>query len=230
MEVENKKNSISFVNGLNDTDPQPSEGSVFNVMFQQYDRVVVESLITSFGLDMLLVKDQYGGDVDTVHNVRKIGYDSNMGYKNPENEKIYRERGLYDEASYHSGGAFRIKKHEARERMTSSSYQRNLYNDTDAWALIESVLPQNDREVLNQVKTDFEWFQGNYAPTYVDKKKGPQPGYYRESPRDNASVIKNYEGYLRRKRDPNPKASWIAPIYSKVNIEQILSVLKAVYR
>ena len=116
MEVENKKNSISFVNGLNDTDPQPSEGSVFNVMFQQYERVVVESLITSFGLDMLLVKDQYGGDVDTVHNVRKIGYDSNMGYKNPENGKIYRERGLYDEASYHSGGAFRIKKHEAREK------------------------------------------------------------------------------------------------------------------
>ena len=37
-------------------DPEPSE-PVMNSLFQQYERVLVESLVTSFGLDFL-IKDQ----------------------------------------------------------------------------------------------------------------------------------------------------------------------------
>ena len=45
---------------------------------EQYEKVIIDSIITSFGLDFL-IRDQYGGDVDTIHNVRKIGQDELMG-------------------------------------------------------------------------------------------------------------------------------------------------------
>ena len=59
--------------------PEP-EDNVMDSIFKQYERVIIESLISSFGLDFL-VKDQHGGDVDTIHNVRQIGKDEDMTYK-----------------------------------------------------------------------------------------------------------------------------------------------------
>ncbi len=58
-----------------------TETNVYNSIFEQYEHVIMQSLITSFGLDFL-VRDQHGGDVDTIHNVRQIGKDEQMGYKN----------------------------------------------------------------------------------------------------------------------------------------------------
>ncbi|EOL5892086.1 hypothetical protein ACW0KP_001303 [Providencia stuartii] len=37
---------------------------------KEVNDTIVQSLVTSFGLDFLLLKDKKGGDVDTVHNVR----------------------------------------------------------------------------------------------------------------------------------------------------------------
>ena len=62
--------------------PSPDE-PILDSMLQQYERVLLESIITSFGLDFI-VKDQHGGDVDTILNVRKIGSDPEMKYKNIE--------------------------------------------------------------------------------------------------------------------------------------------------
>ena len=75
-------------------------GNIFDDIFEQYERVIIESLITSFGLDFI-VKDQYGGDVDTILNVRKIGEDPAMGYKSQANKEAYQSRGEYDYAAYH---------------------------------------------------------------------------------------------------------------------------------
>ena len=36
----------------------------------ELEKTVINSLVTSFGLDFLLFKDQKGGEVDTIHNVR----------------------------------------------------------------------------------------------------------------------------------------------------------------
>lgn len=85
-------------------DPDPSE-PIMNSIFQQYERVLVESLITSFGLDFL-VNDQHGGDVDTIHNVRQISDDNDslMRYKNEQNERAYKQQvyqGGYDKKAYH---------------------------------------------------------------------------------------------------------------------------------
>ena len=97
-------NNKSFVNGVATT-AVLDEQNVYSSIFQQYEKVVIDSLITSFGLDFL-VRDQHGGDVDTIHNVRKIGQDELMGYKNSSNEAAYNNRPDYDASSYHAGGNF----------------------------------------------------------------------------------------------------------------------------
>lgn len=73
----------------------------FHNIFDQYESVIINSLVTSFGLDFL-VTDQYGGDVDTIHNVREIGKNPEMKYKNAMNAADYRNRGEYNSYSYHS--------------------------------------------------------------------------------------------------------------------------------
>lgn len=80
--------------------PDPSE-PVMDSIFQEYERVLVESLVTSFGLDFL-VHDQYGGDVDTIQNVRQIGQEgSQMTYKNKENAAAYKLHEKEDKYSKH---------------------------------------------------------------------------------------------------------------------------------
>ena len=61
-----------FLNELNDCPNMDQDEDVFKGIWNQYEGVIVRSIITSFGLDFL-VGDQHGGDVDTIHNVRKIG-------------------------------------------------------------------------------------------------------------------------------------------------------------
>ncbi|HHD2752868.1 TPA: hypothetical protein ACOTG0_001663 [Clostridium perfringens] len=87
--------------------PDPNE-NVMDSIFKQYERVIVESLITSFGLDFI-VKDQHGGDVDTINNVRKIGKDEKMYYKNKRNQADYENRGEYDSHLYHSHKDYKEK-------------------------------------------------------------------------------------------------------------------------
>lgn len=84
------------------------EDNVMDSIFKQYERVIIESLITSFGLDFI-VKDQHGGDVDTIHNVRKISKNEEMTYKNKQNQMDYDNRGKYDSSAYHSHKAYKEK-------------------------------------------------------------------------------------------------------------------------
>lgn len=96
-----------------------SESNAYNNIFEQYERVVIQSLISAFGLDFL-IQDQHGGDVDTIHNVRLIGKDKDMSYKNKANEAAYNNREAYDTKAYHSGNNFQQIKHDARESWRSS--------------------------------------------------------------------------------------------------------------
>lgn len=77
-------------------------------------KAIIKSLITAFGLDMF-IQDRHGGDVDTVHNVRKIGSDEKMGYKNRKNESDYDDRGEYDRTKYHSDSTFAKVKRDAKK-------------------------------------------------------------------------------------------------------------------
>ena len=90
----------SFVAELNNGfSPEPEE-NVFASIWNEYERVIMQSLITSFGLDFL-VHDQHGGDVDTIHSVREIGKDPNMAYKSTSNQTAYANRGEYNTYEYH---------------------------------------------------------------------------------------------------------------------------------
>ncbi|MBD5525765.1 MAG: hypothetical protein HDR04_15370 [Lachnospiraceae bacterium] len=90
------------------------EENVFKSIWREYERVIIESLVTSFGLDFI-VGDQYGGDVDTIHNVRRMQEDTNLLYKNKSNEAAYMNRGAYNTAEYHGDQSFRHVKAEARK-------------------------------------------------------------------------------------------------------------------
>lgn len=111
-----KENSNIFVNDIGKNFYSNSSESVFDSLFKEYQRVVFKSIITSFGLDMF-IRDQYGGDVDTVHNVRSIGTDPNMKYKNSSNEAAYEARGSYSHKDVEGTGTnFQQTKHDARAR------------------------------------------------------------------------------------------------------------------
>ena len=96
-----------------DFKPDPGE-EVRGSLFSQYERVILESLVTSFGLDGL-VRDQHGGDVDTIHSVRQVGKDSEMIYKSDEHRRAYEARGEYDSAAYHSHAGYRERNRDISE-------------------------------------------------------------------------------------------------------------------
>ena len=92
--------------------------NVLSSIFKQYESVIVQSLITSFGLDFL-VTDRHGGDVDTIHNVRQIGSDPEMQYKNAANKAAYDNRGEYNSSEYHSDSRYISKNREVSAQKKS---------------------------------------------------------------------------------------------------------------
>lgn len=94
--------------------------NIFSSIFHQYEKVIVQSIITSFGLDFL-IKDQLGGDVDTIHNVRQIKDDddgSKMYYKNKNNAARYAnhvENDKYNSSTYHYNAQYNEKKRQTSE-------------------------------------------------------------------------------------------------------------------
>lgn len=110
------------------------ENSFFTELFQQYNKVVIESLITSFGLDLFFAKtgiinDRYGGDVDTIHNVRKIGKDKEMNYKNKENKSVYENRGKYNRDNCDEASIFNSIKDNKKNTFGENGYFLDEYTN-----------------------------------------------------------------------------------------------------
>ena len=125
------------------------EKDVYSNIFSQYEHIIIQSLITSFGLDFL-VRDQHGGDVDTIHNVRQIDTDKQMHYKNKRNEEAYNNRGNYDGVAYHKGGNFQQKKHEVREQwQTTGKNIKDEYTNEDIgfYGHTKSIPPNKKAEL-----------------------------------------------------------------------------------
>ena len=99
--------------------PEKSEG-VLDSLFSQYETVILESIISSFGLNFLF-KDQHGGDVDTIYNVRQIGIDPKMTYKNKKNQEAYDSLEKYNPISYHSHPDYRAKYKEVQQSRQKGS-------------------------------------------------------------------------------------------------------------
>lgn len=83
----------------------------------ELEKTVVNSLVTTFGLDFLLFEDKRGGDVDTINNVRQGIYatdEAKQAYENREvyDGSIYRkhqkyiEKGRKDKNAIKDGGLY----------------------------------------------------------------------------------------------------------------------------
>lgn len=139
--------------------PSPTD-SPYNSLFKEYERVIVESLITSFGLDFLIT-DRHGGDVDTVHNVRQIGKDSNMTYKSKVNESTYNSQDSYSKSihdQWHKNGVnFANTKHQARERyQQNGTLVRDQYDGGDLYLTKASGIPPQKRAELDHIVSTYE--------------------------------------------------------------------------
>lgn len=107
---------------------------------------------------------------------------------------------------------------ERVETEISSGRKRLFYRDDYAWDIILGLLPK-DKVIIEQVKEDLNWFMNNYG----------NPPYYENKPTDNENCLKAFHRYLRNKLDRPNIAPSVRRIYSKVDIDSIISVLKRMY-
>lgn len=155
--------------------PDPTE-PILESIFQQYERVIVESLITSFGLDFL-VKDQRGGDVDTIHNVRQIGQDEKMTYKNVSNQRDHEQQGEYDRSvsnMYHHDIKYQSKNNKVKElkesgqlmdAYTGERIARNGKSDLDHVISAKEIHDDRGRVLANLKGTDLANSEENLQAT-----------------------------------------------------------------
>lgn len=131
----------AFVGELNKTPDIEPNKDLFSGIWEEYEKVIMHSLITSFGLDFL-VQDQFGGDVDTIHNVRQIHEGGDMQYKNAANKVAYDNKGDYDTRAYHSHETFRSIKQEARGDFDNNGTMLN-----DAYVPGNVLIPRNNNTI-----------------------------------------------------------------------------------
>ena len=112
----------AFVSQINDNFGLSGTDSLHKSLFEQYEKTIVNSLITAFGLD-IFINDRLGGDVDTIHNVRQVGK-GEMTYKNVQNREAWQNnpaysRGVHD-SLHRDAMNFNKTKHDAREKFQAT--------------------------------------------------------------------------------------------------------------
>lgn len=152
--------------------PEPEE-NVFSSIWNEYERVIMQSLITSFGLDFL-AHDQHGGDVDTIHNVRQIGKDPNMKYKNAQNQADYANRGEYNSYEYHQDSRYIAinrkvseskKNGTLKDSYTGQDVARNANIDLDHAISAKEIHDDPGRVLAGLNGTDLANCDDNLKPT-----------------------------------------------------------------
>lgn len=71
---------------------------------KELEKTLMNSLATSFGLDFLLFKDQKGGEVDTIHNVRNGVWATDTERKRYDQREAYSSKAYHEHANYKSAG------------------------------------------------------------------------------------------------------------------------------
>jgi len=125
--------SNDFISKSGDSFYPIKEETIFSSLMRRYKIVIIESLITAFGLDLMIL-DQHGGDVDTIHTVRQIDSDPDMEYKNPQNQANYENRGPYNRASVTGPGTrYQQMQHDARKAYgeDNSNTVKDAYEDKE---------------------------------------------------------------------------------------------------
>ena len=159
-------------NSMNAYDVDPID-NVFESIWKEYESVILQSLVTSFGLDFI-VHDRHGGDVDTVHNVRQIGIDPEMKYKNVNNENDYENRGAYDSGAYHKDPRYiainknlseKKKNGELTDSYTGKKLARNANVDLDHVVASKEIHEDRGRVLAGLDGLDLANNKENLKPT-----------------------------------------------------------------
>ena len=189
----------SFVAELNNGFVPEPEENVFSSIWNEYERVIMQSLITSFGLDFI-VHDQHGGDVDTIHNVREVGKDPNMKYKNSQNKKDYDNRGEYDSVAYHTDPRYieinkkvseSKKNGTLKDAYTGEKVARNANVDLDHAIAAKEIHDDPGRVLAGLDGTDLANCEENLKPTDRSINRSMQD--------------KDMEAYLQKLEAERPK-------------------------
>lgn len=191
MSDENKGQSSSY------SSRQGREESTESI-FKQYEQVLIESIISSFGLNFIM-GDRHGGDVDTIHNVRKIGTDPNMAYKNKIHESQYEKRGEYNSTTYHSHAVYKeVNKENSQKKeegtLTNSYlgtlFKRNDRVDLDHVISAKEIHDDRGRALTNLKGEDLANTRTNLKATDMNtnrSKKAKPMGVFLEGKKDKYS-------------------------------------------
>ena len=157
----------------------------------ELEKTVVNSLVTSFGLDFLLFKDKLGGEVNTVHNVRQ------KVWATDEEQRRYEQRGDYAEqsAAYHQHENYQAtgardkglqqegNLHDAYRSKTMAAHeQRNLDHVISASEVHDDagrVLAKLDGVALANQSSNL---QTTHESINKSKKQTPTAEYVRKLP------------------------------------------------
>lgn len=160
--------NAAFMGDLKSYDTDPN-GPVYESIWAQYEKVIFQSLITSFGLD-LFIKDQTGGDVDTIYNVRKTGE-----FKNQRYEDAYENRGEYNSSAYHQHAKYKEinrKVSEAKksgqlvDTYTGKKVPRNAKMDLDHVIAAKEIHDDPGRVLAGLKGEDLANCEENLKPTH----------------------------------------------------------------
>lgn len=169
----------------------------------ELNKTVTHSLVTTFGLDFLLFQDKTGGDVDTIHNVRK-------GIWATQKEKdIYDNREAYDSKKYHSDSRYRNRgKQDKQKHQTGELHDayRNTTMKQGEKRQLDHIIPSSEIDndagrilaELNGVTLANQEsnFQSTLAPINNLKRDKSMGKFVQDIPQ----IIQNQENQIKKKK------------------------------
>lgn len=165
---------------LEEINKEPQEFETTGSLIASYKDVVFRSVVTSFGLDMLLFRDRRGGEVDTIHTVR----DSTVkDYANSANQKAYDKRGEYDSGAYHGHANYTSKANDTKQVQMSGNLidgytgkrmDPNKSGDLDHIVAAKTVFDDPGRVLAGISGEDLANMEVNLVKTHssVNRSKG----------------------------------------------------------
>lgn len=143
-------------------------------------KTVTHSLVTTFGLDFLLIEDKKGGDVDTIHNVR-----NGVWATDTEKEK-YENSEKYDSDSYHKDKKYIAKGREDKTTQQAGELEDKYRSTTmgaDEKRQLDHVVSAHEiHHDAGRVLADIDGVnlanqETNFASTiaYINNKKSNKP-------------------------------------------------------
>lgn len=131
-----------------------------------------------------------------------------------------------------SRGKKNVKRNEApslpgmEDGKSNGSVEPSLLADVDAWINI-CAAKINDSKARELFIDDIRWFVGNHAETYLDKRGGEMPGFYKDVDKGNSATIARLEKHLKSKLFQDKE--WLVEAFEKVPIDAIIQYLRDRY-